>query len=252
MHFLYRSRDWYYLYMKKLVYGIEGLTCQKCVNETQELLGSISGVDSVVVDLGSQKATLEVSSSLTLNELNSVFAGTKFTLIEKPEGFGAFFSQGARSVKKFAPLITMFIIVIAITVWHQLTYGVTYHGAMQIFMGAYFGVFGLLKVINIRAFAGMYSSYDDLAKRVPGWGYIYPFVELALAALFFTGTAILFASYVTLILMLQKAYSVYKKVTSGDVVTCACLGGFFSIPVTWVTFGEDMLMAVMALLMLTM
>jgi hypothetical protein len=34
-------------------------------------------------------------------------------------------------------------------------------------------------------------------------------------------------------------------------VQCACMGGFFSIPITWVTFYEDALMAAMALFMIT-
>jgi len=54
------------------------------------------------------------------------------------------------------------------------------------------------------------------------------------------------------LLMLEKAESVYTKLQEPEVVTCACLGGWFRIPVTRVTLGEDILMALMALTMLFM
>ncbi|MDP3725587.1 MAG: hypothetical protein Q8R36_00140 [bacterium] len=46
------------------------------------------------------------------------------------------------------------------------------------------------------------------------------------------------------------ALGVFLKLRDGEVVPCACLGVVFKIPMTWVTFIEDLLMAVMAAFML--
>jgi len=50
--------------------------------------------------------------------------------------------------------------------------------------------------------------------------------------------------------MLIGALGVYQKLRAGEEVPCACLGTVFTIPMTWVTLGEDLLMASMALVLL--
>ena len=53
-------------------------------------------------------------------------------------------------------------------------------GAMGRFMGGFFLVFSGLKMLDLPGFAKAYSNYDLLARRVPSYGLIYPFVEASL------------------------------------------------------------------------
>jgi copper chaperone CopZ len=48
------------------------------------------------------------------------------------------------------------------------------------FMAGFFLVFSAFKFLNLSGFADAYATYDLLAKRWRGYGYIYPFLELAL------------------------------------------------------------------------
>lgn len=50
--------------------------------------------------------------------------------------------------------------------------------------------------------------------------------------------------------MLIGAYGVYRKLRAHEEIPCACLGTVFKVPMTWVTLGEDLLMAGMALFLI--
>ena len=56
---------------------------------------------------------------------------------------------------------------------------------MRHFMAGFFIVFAFFKLLNIQGFADSYRMYDIVAAKWPGWGYVYPFVELALGGTLF-------------------------------------------------------------------
>lgn len=121
---------------------------------------------------------------------------------------------------------------------------------MRVFMGGFFVIFGLLKLMKLKDFAEAYAMYDIIAMRVKEYGYVYPFLELALGVFFFINFIPIITNWVTLGLMLVSAWGVYLKLRKKEEIMCACLGTVFKVPMTWVTLFEDMLMAGMALVML--
>ena len=143
----------------------------------------------------------------------------------------------------------MFAFVLSVSSVITLLVGGGLHAWMLYFMGVFYLAFGGLKVLNLHGFARSYRAYDHLARVIPGWGYLYPFVELVLEVLFVMQAAVLLASLITCALMTQKAFSVVTSLVAGKQPTCACLGGFFSITITWVTVAEDVLMAGMGFVM---
>ena len=122
---------------------------------------------------------------------------------------------------------------------------------MQVFMAGFFLVFGGLKVIKLKAFAEAYRIYDILAKRSIVYAYGYPFIEilLGLSYLFFYDPVL--TNVITIVVMSIGAIGVYIKLREKEEIPCACLGTVFSLPMTWVTLFEDVLMVVMAALMLS-
>ncbi len=92
--------------------------------------------------------------------------------------------------------------------------------------------------------------YDVVAMRSKSYALAYPFIELTLGAFFITNFKPLLTNWVTLILMLVSALGVYFKLRRKEKIMCACLGTVFKVPMTWVTLFEDLLMAVMALIMI--
>lgn len=151
------------------------------------------------------------------------------------------------SLSDFYPLIVILAIVLSLTFA-----GVTYlqQEPMLAFMGYFFLVFGGLKVIRIHGFVEAYQMYDVFAKRSKLYAYIYPFLELAFGVSYLLVWEIQAVSMVVAIIMLIGAYGVYLKLREGEEIPCACLGTVFKVPMTWVTLGEDLLMAVMALMIL--
>ena len=117
---------------------------------------------------------------------------------------------------------------------------------MELFMGGFFLVFSFFKFLDIRGFASSYRSYDLLAKAVPAYGYVYPFLELGLglAWAFIGGTVAVAAS--TVLLMGFSAIGVIIAVSRKQAIQCACLGTVFNLPMSTVTIVEDLLMVAMA------
>ncbi len=124
------------------------------------------------------------------------------------------------------------------------------HGFMHGFMGIFLVVFALLKVFDLEGFKDGFAMYDLLARRVPAWGYVYPFVELALglAYLAFLAPAVTYA--LTILVFAFGAVGVLLAVRKGLDMDCPCMGNILSVPLSTVTLTEDLAMVAMAALML--
>ncbi len=154
------------------------------------------------------------------------------------------------TIKDFLPLISLFVLITAASVvWVMLSEG-DFMRWMELFMGLFFIVFGLFKVLNLKGFKDAYRMYDVIATKYPSYGYAYPFLELGLGALYLLALYPFATNLVTLALMSVSAWGVYLKLRKKEKIMCACLGVVFKVPMTWVTLVEDLLMAGMALVML--
>lgn len=152
----------------------------------------------------------------------------------------------------FLPLITIFAIIISFTISKQPLGVWQWSQVIQDFMGVFFIVFGAFKLLNLAAFAESYAMYDLIAQRVSWYGYVYPFIELALGSLYLLRLYPLYTNWATLIVSLIGAAGVAQALSKNELITCACLGMVFKMPMTYVTLLEDLLMAGMALMMLVM
>jgi len=152
--------------------------------------------------------------------------------------------------KDFIPLGFIFLLITIFTFIRQFYSGFDLMIAMQDFMAGFFIIFSLFKIINIKGFAEAYSMYDIIAKRFFMYGYLYPFIELGLGIAYLMQWFPLAINILTVILMLISSIGVAQELMKKRVIPCACLGVVFKIPMTYVTLLEDLLMAVMALIMI--
>lgn len=150
------------------------------------------------------------------------------------------------SVKDFYPLIGILLLVIVLTLASVSYFDMS---IMTSFMGFFFLVFGGLKVMRIQGFVEAYQMYDVVAKRSKLYAYIYPFLELGFGLSYLLSWYVYEVSIVVVIVMLISAWGVYLKLREREEIPCACLGTVFKVPMTWVTLGEDLLMAGMALML---
>lgn len=121
---------------------------------------------------------------------------------------------------------------------------------MRHFMAGFFLCFSFFKLLDVRGFASSYRMYDPIARRVPQWGTIYPFVELILGVFYVTGLYPIATAWITVVVMGISAIGPIQSVLNKQKIQCACLGAVFNLPMSTVTIVEDLLMVAMAAAML--
>lgn len=155
------------------------------------------------------------------------------------------------TLAQYKPLIVVLsIIALAVAVTQILNGRFDAMNAMRWFMGLFFLLFGLFKLIDWKGFVDAFAEYDVVTKRWRGYGWLYPLFELSLAGLFISGAYVLEASIATLALMSVSSIGVIQAVTGKRSIRCACLGAVIKLPMSTVTIIEDIGMGLMALAMI--
>lgn len=124
--------------------------------------------------------------------------------------------------------------------------------AMRLFMGGFFVAFSFFKMLDLRGFSDAYRGYDLVAKAVPAYGLVYPFIELALGLAYLANWQPFWVNAATAVVMGVSLLGVLKAVLSKQTIRCACLGTVFNLPMSTVTIVEDALMLGMAVVALVM
>ena len=243
----------------KTVYSVTGMTCGGCVNRVKTTLAPLA--ESVEVTLEPPQAVLK-SPTADLAALNMALAKVghyELHTIAKSvdESTPNLVSTPQISAEKinwlstYRPLLLVFFYILLVTLAVEFTSGeFVLHRFMPNFMAGFFLVFSFFKLLDLAGFAQSYSMYDLLAKKIPAYAYIYPFIELALGALYLLGYRPVLINAITLIVMTFSSIGVILAVANKQKIRCACLGTGFNLPMTTVTIIEDLLMAGMALWML--
>lgn len=153
------------------------------------------------------------------------------------------------SPKEYVKFIGVILGILIVSYFAAITWGgLSVTNFLKMFMGVFFLVFGLFKLLDLKGFAESYIGYDVIAKRSIAYAYAYPFIELALALGYFLN--IPYTEWVTLIIMVVGSIGVFKELMRGSKIKCACLGTYIKLPLTTVSLVEDVAMGLMALLMI--
>jgi hypothetical protein len=117
-------------------------------------------------------------------------------------------------------------------------------------MGLFYIVFSFFKFLDLRGFPESFRMYDPLAKVLPSYGWIYPFIELALGLMFLLRIQITTALIITILILGLTTIGVTKTLLDKKSIRCACLGTALKLPMTEATFIENFIMLIMAVTML--
>jgi hypothetical protein len=159
--------------------------------------------------------------------------------------------QSGEPQESLLPLVVIVAYILgAVVLIAASTGGWSVHAMMRHFMAGFFLVFSFFKMLDLRGFVDAYREYDLVAKAVPAWGWVYPFVELVLGIAYLTAFSLFATNVVTLVVMLVGAVGVFKALADKQKIRCACLGTVLNLPMTTVTLVEDLTMAAMAAAML--
>lgn len=154
------------------------------------------------------------------------------------------------SFKDYVPLIATLIFIGIATATSIAVTNNTLQNWMMASMGYFFLFFALFKFIDLPGFKEGFSHYDIIAQRFPFWGYLYPFVELALGVFYLLHIQNPLLYWATLIVTLLNVASVVIKLRKKETFMCACLGTVLKVPLTTVTLIEYGAMGAMAAWML--
>lgn len=160
----------------------------------------------------------------------------------------------SKSEDKVVEYIKFFAVIVGILVgaWFVAgSSGIISVEYMMAVMGIFLIVFALFQFAGYKSFVGMFPEYDPIAKLVPLYAHAYPFIGLILGGLYLSDVGGAWRDGITAFILLVGAWGVYVNIQKdASRVHCACLGNIIKLPLSWITFFEDVVMGVMALIML--
>jgi cation transport ATPase len=238
------------LSMSTTVFNITGMTCGNCVRHVQEALAPLG---SVTVGLTAPQAVFAKATDAA--QVQAALSGTRYlanALAPAAQQITPAQTDAAQSWwATYRPLLLLLGFVLLASIAVQAPQGaVTVHETMRYFMAGFFLTFSFFKFLDLPAFANAYAGYDLLAARWKTWGFIYPFVELALGLAYLTQWLPEITLWVTIVVMGFSAIGVIRAVVNKQAIRCACLGSVFNLPMSTVTIVEDVGMVLMAAWML--
>ncbi len=237
-------------------YTIQGMHCESCVDKITRALRNVPGIMSAEVSLDPPQARVTMENHLPLTELqDAVRRAGEYKLQAADEGTAATATsaqvEAVATKESLYPLVLIvgyLLGMVLLFAWVHRDFSLEF--VMTRFMGGFFLVFSFFKFLDLRGFADAYRSYDVLARAIPSWGFVYPFVELVLGIAYVAGWNLVATNVATLVIMLVGSVGVFRALLSKSHIRCACLGTALNLPMTTITLVEDVGMAAMAALML--
>lgn len=228
------------------------MTCGGCVAKVKKTLEAIPEVQSAQVQLEAPEGILSLKREIPVELLNDKLrAAGNYTIKEVRSTPVEETDLPEKSITTYKPLILIISFIAGVSVLAQYPFeGFSGMLWMRHFMAGFFIVFTFFKLLNIEGFANSYRMYDIIAARWKGWGYIYPFAELALGILYLLNIAPLETNFATVIILGVSSIGVIKSNLDKKKIKCACLGDVFNLPMSTVTIVEDLTMVGMAAWML--
>ena len=239
--------------MVEKTYEITGMHCQSCVGKLTDALSELNEVDSAVVTLDPPLARVK-GSGIDSDRIAGVVASAGDYSAEEVSGEVLKSMSTLQAKSKLAtyyPLILIVTFLLVGCVILQLRSGAwSWMDYMSDFMGGFFVVFGFFKLLDLRGFADAFQTYDVIASKFRGYGFAYPFIEVALGIAYLLHFELFWTNATTLIVMSVGSVGVLRSLMQKRKIQCACLGTVFELPMTTVTLVEDVGMATMAAMML--
>lgn len=227
------------------------LNCNACVAAVKPHLDANPAISRWDVDISVPEKILTVQGdSVSTEHVKAAVAKAGFKVLGEADQAAAPPIEHEAPVTYY-PLALLVLFLVGGTALVELsTGGLVWERAMQNFMAAFFLTFSFFKLLDLRGFADSYRMYDVVAKRVPAYGFVYPFIELLLGAAYLTRFQPVATNLATLIVMSVSSIGVIQSVFAKRKIRCACLGTVFNLPMSTITLVEDGLMVVMAAVML--
>lgn len=235
------------------VYTVTGMTCSGCKASVEKAIQSIDSVTDVSVNLEQSEAVVSMTKHISIKKLQDALSD-KFQIFETNTSKNLFDTidiqeNNSSQLRQLFPLFLIFGYITAIAILLNIRAWDTSNFMLD-FMGLFYFVFSFFKFLDLKGFSESFKMYDPLAKVVPKYGIVYPFIELGLGLLFITRVQIPLALIITIIILGITTFGVTKTLLDKKSIQCACLGTTLKLPMTKATFIENTIMIIMAVWML--
>jgi cation transport ATPase len=237
----------------KHTYKIFGMTCDGCRTNVEKALNSVDGVVNATVNLENEEAIIEMKKHIPIETFQKEISN-KYTIknkeLERKEIVSDQFIENPKS--EFKQLFPLFLIIGYITIASLLINrtNLNLSSFMLDFMGLFYIVFSFFKLLDLKGFPDSFRMYDPIAKKIPIYGWVYPFIESVLGLLFLLRFNIEVALIITIVVLGITTIGVTKILIDKKSIQCACLGTALKLPMTKATFIENAIMLFMAFWML--
>ena len=232
------------------------MTCDSCKSTILQNLNKLQEIEAVEVNREKGEAIIFMTNNIEISKLQNALP-SKFHISEKeiddssalPNKSTLEIDQEQSKLQQLKPLL---IILTYISVASILMNYKNWNSseAMLDFMGLFYIVFSFFKMLDLKGFPESFRMYDPLAKRLPIYGRIYPFIETGLGLMLLMRYEVKIALIITLFVLGVTTIGVTKTLLDKKSIRCACLGTVLKLPMTEATFIENIIMIVMAISML--
>jgi copper chaperone CopZ len=231
-------------------YNITGMTCGNCAAKAKSQLLMLGDITEADVKLTAPQATITMQKHIPVTVLqNALNKAGHYTITEADGGMHhTTVTEEADSwLTTYKPILLIGAYITSVTLLIEAARGsFNWESWMQNFMAGFFLVFSFFKLLNLKGFAESYSTYDIIAKKWLGWGYVYAFIELGLGLSYLLRFNPMLTNAVAFVVMSVSIVGVLQSVLNKRKIQCACLGAVFNLPMSTVTIIEDALMIAMS------
>jgi copper chaperone CopZ len=228
-----------------------------CVARVKDQLLRLGDVTAADVQLNPSRAIVSMNKHIPVQVLQQAVSKAGLYTMSEMTGSSAVISTASAEAEEarvsYLPIILIFAYITGVSLLVQVSRD-SFNAAlwMRHFMAGFFLVFSFFKLMNLRGFAAGYRNYDIIARKMPVWGFIYPFLELALGIAYLISFEPLGTNIAAFIIMGVSCIGVIQSLLRKTAFECACLGTVIRLPLGKLTLLEDMVMVVMSGVMIMM
>ena len=235
-------------------YKISGMTCSSCKASVEDSLNLLDEVKSSNADIRLGELTLILNKDIDLKSLqNSIpkkyLIDKEISSSDRPSEIKSDSSNKKSKIEQLKPLFLILFYITSASIllnfrdWN-------WNNFMLDFMGLFFIIFSFFKMLDLKGFPVSFRMYDPLAKVIPIYGFLYPFIETVLGVMFLMRTKIIAALIISLVILTGTTVGVTKTLLSKKTIQCACLGTHLKLPMTEATLIENIIMLSMSIFMI--
>lgn len=154
------------------------------------------------------------------------------------------FESIKENIVTFLPVFYVYIFSLLLSLNLVFFFNLNTRSFYLYFLGFFSLTFGILKIINYKTYIESVLEYDFVAQRFKPYAYLFPIFEIIFGLLFIIHKEILYVEYFCILLFTLNIIVIANALEKKRDYSCACMGGLFNLPLSYVSLLESLTMVV--------